>query len=77
MRMCRASAKAAKVGEIRGHNHVLTPGRYVGAVDVEDDDVPFVDRFAALKGKLEAQFSENRALEELITTGLRRLTCGE
>jgi type I restriction enzyme M protein len=50
--------KSAKLDEIRGHNHVLTPGRYVGAADTEDDDVAFPERLAALRGKLEAQFSE-------------------
>ena len=50
--------KSAKLDEIRGHNHVLTPGRYVGAADVEDDDVPFAERFAALRAKLEEQFAE-------------------
>ena len=28
--------KRAKLDEIRGHDHVLTPGRYVGAADIED-----------------------------------------
>src|SRR4029077_18984096 len=28
-----------ELAEIRSHNHVLTPGCYVGAADVEDDDV--------------------------------------
>jgi len=36
--------KAAKIEQILLHNHVLTPGRYVGAADVEDDDVPFQER---------------------------------
>ena len=45
--------KAAKLEEIRNHNHILTPGRYVGAVDVEDDDVPFAERFRSLRAKLE------------------------
>jgi type I restriction enzyme M protein len=44
--------KTAKLEEIRGHNHVLTPGRYVGAADIEDEDVPFPERFALLKKKL-------------------------
>jgi type I restriction enzyme M protein len=43
---------------MRSHNHVLTPGRYVGAADVEDNDVPFAERFAALRSKLEEQFTE-------------------
>src|SRR5208283_830750 len=48
--------KAASHAEIEGHGYVLTPGRYVGAADVEDDDVPFADGFAALRAKLEGQF---------------------
>jgi type I restriction enzyme M protein len=48
--------KSAKLDEIRSHNHVLTPGRYVGAADVEDDDVPFPERFAALRAKLDFYF---------------------
>jgi type I restriction enzyme M protein len=58
----RGFCKSAKVDEIRGHNYVLTPGRYVGAADIEDDDVPFPERFAALKAKLEEQFNEANAL---------------
>ena len=54
--------KAATLEEIRGHNHVLTPGRYVGAADVEDDDMPFAERFAALQAKLKGQFAESETL---------------
>ena len=50
--------KAAKLEEIRTHNHILTPGRYVGAADVEDDEVPFEERFAALRARLEDQLAE-------------------
>jgi type I restriction enzyme M protein len=32
---------AATLEDIIGHSHVLTPGRYVGAADVDDDEVPF------------------------------------
>jgi type I restriction enzyme M protein len=67
---------SAKLGEITGHCYVLTPGRYVGAADIEDDEVPFPDRFAVLKDKLEAQFSESRTLEEKIATGLRAVISG-
>ena len=58
--------KAAKLEEIKGHNYVLTPGRYVGAADVEDDDVPFAERFAALRAKLEEQFAEGEKLTATI-----------
>src|SRR5262245_29298540 len=33
--------KASELEDIKGHSDVLTPGRYVGAADLEDDDVPF------------------------------------
>lgn len=62
--------KAATLDEIRGHTHVLTPGRYVGAADVEDDDVPFVERFAALRKKLEEQFAESDRLTATIRSKL-------
>ena len=66
--------KSAKLEEIRAHNHVLTPGRYVGAADVEDDDVPFAERFAALRYKLEAEFTESDKLATDIRTGLAELS---
>jgi type I restriction enzyme M protein len=56
--------------DIRARGHVLTPGRYVGAMDVEDDGVPFEERFAALRETLAEQFAE---AEELATTIQARL----
>ena len=50
--------KAATLEEIKAHGYVLTPGRYVGAANVEEDDVPFAERFAALQANLERQFAE-------------------
>jgi type I restriction enzyme M protein len=50
--------KSADLAEIRSHGYVLTPGRYVGAAEAEEDDVPFAVRFAALKDKLEEQFAQ-------------------
>ena len=52
--------KAAKLEEIRGHGHVLTPGRYVGAADAEDDDVPFAERFAALQSEIGGAIQRGR-----------------
>jgi type I restriction enzyme M protein len=49
--------------EVRGHGHVLTPGRYVGAADIEDDGVSFEERFGALRAKLAEQFEAGRVLE--------------
>jgi len=51
---------------IEQHGFVLTPGRYVGAEAVEDDGVPFPERFAALQATLEEQFTESDRLTALI-----------
>jgi type I restriction enzyme M protein len=63
--------KAASLEEIRGYAHVLTPGRYVGAADIEDDGVVFADRFAALQEKLELEFA---AAERLTATIREKLS---
>jgi len=62
--------KSATLEEIKGHGYVLTPGRYVGAADVEDDETPFPERFAALQVKLEEQFNVGRELESQIKVSL-------
>ncbi len=62
--------KSATLEEIKGHGYVLTPGRYVGAADVEDDETPFAERFAALKTKLEEQFAASEALTGTIRARL-------
>jgi len=67
---------SAKLEEIRKHNHVLTPGRYVGAADVEEDDVPFPERFAAMRATLEEQFAEANRLARTIRTKLAGVSDG-
>ena len=59
-------AKSATLEDVRSHGHVLTPGRYVGAEEVEADDTPFAERFASLQAKLEEQFAESERLTSLI-----------
>jgi type I restriction enzyme M protein len=58
--------KAATLEEIRGHGYVLTPGRYVGVADVEDDEVPFAERFSLLQIQLQRQFDESEQLAATI-----------
>jgi type I restriction enzyme M protein len=62
--------RSASLEEVRGHGHVLTPGRYVGAADVEDDGVPFEERFAALRATLMEQFEAERELGAQIKANL-------
>ncbi|MBY0513749.1 MAG: type I restriction-modification system subunit M [Gemmataceae bacterium] len=59
--------------EIAGHGFVLTPGRYVGAEDVEDDGEPFADKMGRLVAKLEEQFAEGAKLEKAIRDNLKGL----
>ena len=46
--------KAANLEEIRSHDYILTPGRYVGAEIVEDDDEAFAEKMARLTQELAA-----------------------
>jgi type I restriction enzyme M protein len=58
---------------LKGHGYVLTPGRYVGAEDIEDDDVPFTERFAALQTTLDNHFLETEELTLKIRTNLAKV----
>ncbi|MEO2091716.1 MAG: SAM-dependent methyltransferase, partial [Gemmataceae bacterium] len=68
--------KSATLKEITEHGFGLTPGRYVGAEDIEDDGEPFADKMDRLVSKLEEQFTESTRLEKLIRTNLRKVHNG-
>ena len=65
--------KAAMLEEIREHNYVLTPGRYVGAALAETDGVPFEERFMELKATLTEQFADAEGLSTLIQKKLEKV----
>lgn len=65
--------RSVKTEEIRSHQWVLTPGRYVGAEEVEDDGEDFGVKMSRLVGKLEEQFEEGARLEKVIRGNLRGL----
>lgn len=69
--------KTATLDEIRGHGYVLTPGRYVGAADVEEDGEPFAEKMTRLTATLSEQFAESARLEGIIKENLRRLGYGQ
>ena len=52
---------------------MLTPGRYVGAEEAEEDDEPFTEKFARLTVELEGQFAKSRELEKSISINLKRI----
>ena len=66
--------KSAAAKDIAGHGHVLTPGRYVGAEEIEDDDEPFEQKMKRLVADLEQQFVEGADLEREIAQRLEPLS---
>src|ERR1700686_411475 len=66
--------KSATLEEIRQHGHVLTPGRFVGAEEIEDDDERFEEKIKRLKAKREEQFAESARLTSEIRTRLTAVT---
>lgn len=64
---------SAKLADIAAHDFVLTPGRYVGAEDLEEDEEAFEDKFQQLLTTLERQFTAEAELQNLILSNLRSL----
>lgn len=58
--------KSADIEEVRGHEYILTPGRYVGIEEVEDDGEPFDEKMTRLTGELAEMFDQSHQLEEEI-----------
>ncbi|MCA9525258.1 MAG: N-6 DNA methylase, partial [Myxococcales bacterium] len=68
--------KSATLEDIKAHDFVLTPGRYVGAEEVEDDGEPFEEKMERLTTELAAQMAEAVELDEQIRNGLAALGHG-
>ena len=68
--------KSATTDDIRQHNYVLTPGRYVGAADVEDDGELFEDKMQRLTETLGQQMEEGNRLDKAIWKNLKELGYG-
>jgi type I restriction enzyme M protein len=58
--------RSVKLAEIAEHGHVLTPGRYVGAEEVEDDDEAFAEKMQRLTRQLGEQMHKGAELDQLI-----------
>ncbi|HCJ66192.1 MAG TPA: N-6 DNA methylase [Elusimicrobia bacterium] len=68
--------KAVKLDEIRKHGHILTPGRYVGTEEIEEDDETFEDKMKKLTSELSSQFKKSKELEQEIKKNLEDLGYG-
>ena len=62
--------KDAKLDEVRENEYVLTPGRYVGIEEQEDDGIPFEEKMEILTKELGELFEKSRSLEEEIRKNL-------
>ena len=68
--------KVATIDEIKENNYVLTPGRYVGVEEQEDDGIPFEEKMKTITSELKDQFEESHKLEEEIRKNLEAIGYG-
>lgn len=64
---------SVKLSDIAKHGYVLTPGRYVGAEEVQEDGEPFEEKMPRLVAELAAQVAESGRLDGEIWTKLKGL----
>jgi len=55
--------KSATIEDVRSHEYILTPGRYVGIEEVEDDSEPFDEKMTRLTAVLAEMFAKSHKLE--------------
>jgi type I restriction enzyme M protein len=69
--------KSAALDEVRKHGHILTPGRYVGTEELEDDGETFEDKMARLTSLLREHQAESVRLDGVVREALGRIGYGE
>jgi len=65
--------KGVTIDDLKANDFVLTPGRYVGAAEIEDDGVPFEEKMGVLTKTLYEQMDEGKKLDEVIRKNLGAL----
>ena len=63
--------KVSDLDEIKKHEYILTPGRYVGFKPEEDDGIPFEEKMKTLTSELDGLFKESNELEIKIRQSLK------
>lgn len=69
--------KSASLEDIKANDYVLTPGRYVGGAEIEDDGIPFEEKMRELSQTLYGQMKEAEELDKTIRQNLEVLGYGE
>lgn len=69
--------KSATLEDMRKHDYVLTPGRYVGAAPLADDGIPFETKMTEMSQALYGQMEESAKLDAVIRKNLEALGYGE
>jgi type I restriction enzyme M protein len=67
-------AYSATLAEIKAADYALTPGRYVGAAEVEEDAEPIEEKIERLSAELFAQFAESERLAAVVREQLGRVS---
>jgi type I restriction enzyme M protein len=70
-------SKSATLDVIKTNDFVLTPGRYVGAAEIEDDGIPFEVKMKDLSQTLYSQMEQAETLDKAIRQNLEVLGYGE
>ena len=68
--------KVANLEEVKNNEYILTPGRYVGLADVEEDEEPFEQKMERITSELSEQFAKSKELEDQIRTSMEGLGYG-
>ncbi|WP_133011246.1 type I restriction-modification system subunit M [Marinomonas flavescens] len=69
--------KSVTIEDMKANDYVLTPGRYVGAAEIEDDGIPFETKMRELSQTLYSQMNQAEALDKSIRKNLEGLGYGE
>ena len=65
--------KSANMHEVEKHSFILTPGRYVGIKETEDDGIPFEEKMAELTATLKGQFAKEEEMNAEIKKQLAKI----